>query len=68
MFHYCDACNEPIREEATSIQVQSGQVVRMTDGSVRMNGRLPQYTTMCVPCGERVSSFIRTMLLHPVPR
>ena len=66
MFHYCDSCQDSIRDEATTVQVQSGPVVRMTDGSIRMNGRVPQHAILCVPCGKQVSDFMRS-LLGPVP-
>lgn len=56
VFNYCDVCGRQLSDEVTTVQIQSGQIVRLTSGSFRINAPAPQYHVLCTPCGQYVTA------------
>lgn len=65
MYQFCDACAEPLTDEACTVQIQDGSLTRMADGTPRMNGRVPRQHILCRACGDELTGVVNWMLADP---
>lgn len=63
MLGICDRCQQRITNEATVVQVQDGELVRLSDGMPRLksNGSA-QFHTVCRPCGQEAARIIQQVM------
>lgn len=63
MWGVCDRCQGRIITEATMIQVQDGELVRLSDGMPRLKATgSAQLHTLCRPCGSEVSTALKQLM------
>ena len=63
MWGTCDRCQRRVTNEATVVQVQHGELVRLSDGMPRMKATgAAQFHTLCRPCGQDVASYVQAMI------
>ena len=58
MYHYCEACERPLTDMVTAVQIQSVTLTRMADGSARLLARMPRQYTFCANCGRELDGFV----------
>jgi hypothetical protein len=72
MWGTCDRCQRRVTTEATIVQIQHGELVRLSDGMPRMKATgAAQFHTLCRPCGYEVASAIQQFVdpaQHAPPR
>ena len=63
MWGVCDRCQGRIITEATMIQVQDGELVRLSDGMPRLKATgNAQLHTLCRPCGAEVGAALKQLM------
>ena len=69
MYNFCDRCQQPQRNQITTVVVQSGELVRLNDGQERLKPQgVQQMIVLCDPCSRFVSDGLRTLVEPPVPQ
>lgn len=67
MYNFCDRCQQPQRNQITTVVVQSGELVRLSDGQERLKPQgVQQMIVLCDPCSRFVADGIRTLVEPPV--
>jgi hypothetical protein len=63
MWGTCDRCQQRVTNQATVVQVQHGELVRLSDGMPRLKATgSAQYHTVCRPCGLEISSIVQQIM------
>ena len=63
MWGVCDRCQGRIVTEATMIQLQDGELVRLSDGMPRLKATgSAQLHTLCRPCGSEVGAALKQLM------
>ena len=66
MWGTCDRCQRHVANEATIVQLQHGELVRLSDGMPRMKATgAAQFHTVCRACGNEVAALIQQLMLPP---
>ena len=69
MYSYCDACRAPLGSRVQTVQIQSGEPIRMTNGREHMKlDRPPQLLIFCERCGEYASAVLGHLASNGPPR
>lgn len=67
MYNYCDRCQQPQRNQITTVVVQSGEVIRLNDGQERLKPQgVHQMIVLCDECSRFVSNGIRALVEPPM--
>ncbi len=63
MWGTCDRCQQRITNEATVVQLQHGELVRLSDGMPRLNPLAPPSTTpSAAPCGTEIAAMVQQLM------
>lgn len=63
MWGICDRCQGRVSSEATVVQVQHGELVRLSDGLPRMKATgSAQFHTLCRQCGYDIAAVVQDFL------
>ena len=63
MWGVCDRCHGRIVTEATMIQLQDGELVRLSDGLPRLKAAgSSQLHTLCRTCGSEVGAALKQLM------
>lgn len=63
MWGVCDRCHARIVTEATMVQLQDGELVRLSDGMPRLKAAgNAQLHTLCRPCGDEVGAALKQLM------
>lgn len=63
MWGTCDRCQQRITNEATVVQLQHGELVRLSDGMPRLKSTgAAQYHTVCRPCGTEIAAMVQQLM------
>ena len=63
MLGICDRCQQRITNDTTVVQLQDGELVRLSDGMPRpkANGTA-QFHTICHPCGQHFARILQQVM------
>jgi len=63
MWGVCDRCHSRIVTDATMVQLQDGELVRLSDGMPRLKATgNAQLHTLCRACGAEVASALKQLM------
>jgi len=63
MWGVCDRCHRAVPNEATMVQLQHGELVRLSDGMPRLKSTGgAQMHTLCRPCGHEIATILRQLM------
>jgi hypothetical protein len=63
MLGVCERCQQRIATEACVVELQHGEVVRLTDGLPRLKVvGVPEQHALCRPCGRDVASAVQALM------
>jgi len=63
MWGTCDRCQRRVTHEATIVQLQHGELVRLSDGMPRMKATgAAQFHTVCRPCGSEIAAYVQQVI------
>jgi hypothetical protein len=63
MLGICDRCQQRITNDATVVQLQDGELVRLSDGMPRLKANgTAQFHTICRPCGQDVARILQQVM------
>ncbi len=63
MWGTCDRCQQRVTNEATVVQLQHGELVRLSDGMPRLKATgTAQFHTVCRPCGHEIAAIVQQLM------
>ena len=63
MWGTCDRCQQRVTTEATVVQLQHGELVRLSDGMPRLKATgSAQFHTVCRRCGHEIAALVQQLM------